>query len=75
MIDHAQAKINLINAALQFTDLVLNVKSQACFVSILDDADLACLKQLKRAAEEYKKTKQPKRIDEGDEFDSLHGTG
>jgi hypothetical protein len=34
------------------------------------------LKQLKRAAAEYKETKQAKRVDEnGDDFDSLHGCG
>jgi hypothetical protein len=68
MVDHAQAKIDFINAAMRVADLVKITPK-------LDDIESACLQQLKRAAEEYKKTKQPKRIDEGDEFDSLHGTG
>ncbi len=71
MIDHAQAKIRLIDAAMRVAD---QVEIKSAFP--LDDAELACLKQLKRAAKEYKETKQAKRVDEnGDEFDSLHKCG
>lgn len=70
MIDHAQAKIRLIDAAIKVAD---QVEIKSAFP--LDDAELACLKQLKRAAADFKETKQPKRIDEGDDFDSLHGCG
>lgn len=71
MKDHAQAKIELINAAIRVAEQV-EVKS----AFPLNDHELAALKQLKRAAEEYKETKQAKRVDEnGDEFDSLHGCG
>ncbi len=71
MKDHAQAKIELINAAIRVAEQV-EVKS----AFPLEDHEQAALKQLKRAAEEYKETKQAKRVDEnGDEFDSLHGCG
>jgi|LakMenEpi03Aug12_release.lakeMendotaPanAssembly.Ray.scaffolds.fasta_scaffold459915_2 hypothetical protein len=71
MKDCAQAKIELINAAIRVADQV-EVKS----AFPLEAHEQAALKQLKRAAEEYKETKQAKRVDEnGDEFDSLHGCG
>jgi hypothetical protein len=71
MKDHAQAKIELINAAIRVAEQV-QVKS----AFPLEAHEQACLKMLKRAVEEYKATKQAKRVDEnGDEFDSLHGCG
>jgi hypothetical protein len=70
MKDHAQATIELINAAIRVADQV-EVKS----AFPLEAHEQACLKLLKRAAAEYKETKQPKRVDEGDDFDSLHGCG
>jgi hypothetical protein len=71
MKDHAQAKINLIKAAIEFAEIV---PLKSAFP--LDDAELAFLKRLKRAVSEYKEAKQSKRVDEnGDEFDSLHGCG
>lgn len=71
MIDHAQAKINLINAAIRIAE---QVEIKAAFP--LEAHEQACLKQLKRAVAEYKETKQAKRVDEnGNEFDSFHGCG
>lgn len=70
MKDHAQAKIELINAAIRVAD---HVEVKTAFP--LEAHEQACLKLLKRAVEEYKETKQPKRVDEGDDFDSLHGCG
>lgn len=71
MKDHAQAKIELINAAIRVAEQV-EVKS----AFPLEAHEQACLKMLKRAVAEYKETKQAKRVDEnGDEFDSLHGCG
>lgn len=71
MIDHAQAKTNLIDAAMRVAD---GTQIKTAFP--LDDAELAGLRQLKRAVAEYRETKQPKRIDESDDkFDSLHGCG
>lgn len=71
MLDHAQAKIELINAAIRVAE---QVEVKAAF--LLEAHEQACLKLLKRAVAEYKETKQAKRVDEnGDEFDSLHGCG
>lgn len=71
MIDHAQAKINLINAAVVAAH---NIEVKLAFP--LDEVEIACLKQLKRAVAEYKETNQAKRVDEsGNEFDSFHGCG
>lgn len=68
MKDHAQAKIELINAALKFAEV--NVKAG----KPLEAHELATFSLLRMAAKEYKETKQAKRVDEnGDEFDSLHG--
>ena len=41
----------------------------------LEAHEQACLKLLKRAVAEYKETKKQNRVDEGDDFDSLHGCG
>lgn len=71
MKDHAQAKIELINAAIRVAE---QVEVKAAFP--LEAHEQACLKLLKRAVAEYKETKQAKRVDEnGDEFDLLHGCG
>jgi hypothetical protein len=71
MKDHAQAKIELINAAIRVAE---QVEVKAAFP--LESHEQASLKLLKRAVAEYKETKQAKRVDEtGDEFDSLHGCG
>lgn len=71
MKDHAQAKIELINAAIRVAD---QVEFKVAFP--LEAHELACLEILKRAVAEYKEMKQAKRVDEnGDEFDSLHGCG
>lgn len=70
MIDHAQAKIELINAAIRVAE---QLEIKAAFP--LEAHEQSCLKLLKRAVDEYKQTKQPKRVDEGDDFDSLHGCG
>lgn len=71
MRDHAQAKIELINAAIRVAE---QVEIKSAFP--LEAREQACLKMLKRAVAEYKETKQAKRVDEnGDEFDSLHGCG
>ena len=70
MKDHAQAKIELINAAIRVAE---QVEVKAAFP--LEAQELACLKMLKRAVDEYKETNQPNRVDEGDDFDSLHGCG
>lgn len=70
MKDHAQAKIELINAAIRVAE---QVEVKAAFP--LEAHELACLKMLKRAVDEYKETNQPNRVDEGDDFDSLHGCG
>jgi hypothetical protein len=70
MKDHAQAKIELINAALRFAEV--NVKAG----KPLDAHQLATFSLLRMAAREFKETKEAKRVDEnGNEFDSLHGTG
>lgn len=70
MKDYAQAKIELINAALKFSEV--NVKAG----KPLESHELATFSLLRIAAREFKETKQSKRVDEnGDEFDSLHGTG
>lgn len=71
MKDHAQAKIDLINAAIRVAE---QVEVKAAFP--LEPHEQACLKQLKRAVAEYKETKQVNRVDENrNDFDSLHGTG
>lgn len=71
MKDHAQAKIELINAAIRVAE---QVEVKVAFP--LEAHEQACLKLLKRAVGDYKETKQAKRVDEnGDEFDSLHGCG
>ena len=70
MIDHAQAKIELINAAIRVAE---QVAIKTAFP--LEAHEQACLKLLKRAVAEYKETKKQNRVDEGDDFDSLHGCG
>ena len=71
MKHHAQAKIELINAAIRVAEQV-EVKS----AFPVEAHEQECLKMLKRAVAEYKETKKAKRVDEnGDEFDSLHGCG
>lgn len=70
MIDHAQAKIELINAAIRVAE---QVEIKNAFP--LEAHEQACLKLLKRAVAEYKETKKQNRVDEGDDFDSLHGCG
>ena len=71
MSDLAQAETELIDAAIKVAE---QVEVKAAFP--LEAHEQACLKMLKRAAAEYKETKQAKRVDEnGDEFDSLHGCG
>ena len=52
MKDHAQAKIELINAAIMVAE---QVEVKAAFP--LEANELACLKTLKRAVSEYKETK------------------
>lgn len=69
MKDHAQAKLDLIHAALKFAEV--NVKAG----KPLEAHELATFSLLRMAAREYKETKQPKRVDEGDDCDSLHGCG
>jgi hypothetical protein len=66
MIDHAQAKIRLIDAAMRVAD---QVEIKSAFP--LGDAELACLKQLKRAVADFKETKQP--VSPHDTDDSFHG--
>jgi hypothetical protein len=71
MKDHAQTKIELINAAIKVAE---QVEIKSAFP--LEPHEQACLRQLKRAVADYKETKQVKRVDEnGEEFDSFHGTG
>lgn len=70
MIDHAQAKIELINAAIRVAE---QVAIKTAFP--LEAHEQGCLKLLKRAVAEYKETMKPNRVDEGDDFDSLHGCG
>jgi hypothetical protein len=71
MTDHAQAKIELIGAAINAAEQ-MNVKAG----KPLDAHELAAFSLLRIAARQYKETKQPKRIDEADgEFDDLHGCG
>lgn len=71
MIDHAQATIQLIGAAVNAAEQ-MNVKAG----KTLEPHELAAFSLLRIAARQYKETKQPKRIDEtDDEFDSLHGCG
>lgn len=68
MKDHAQAKIELIDAALKFSEV--DVKAGKPFEAY----ELATFSLLRMAARQYKKTSKPKRVDEaGEEFDSLHG--
>lgn len=70
MKDHAQAKIELINAALKFAQV--NVKAG----KPLEAHELATFSLLRIAAREFKETKEAKRVDEnGDDFDPLHGCG
>jgi hypothetical protein len=69
--DHAQAKIELMNAAIRVAE---QVEVKAAFP--LEAHEQACLQMLKRAVAKFKETKKAKRVDEnGDEFDSLHGCG
>jgi len=69
--DHAQAKIELIGAALNAAEQ-MNVKAG----KTLEPHELAAFSLLRIAAKQYKETKEAKRVDEnGDEFDSLHGCG
>lgn len=71
MLDHAQAKIELINAAIAVAE---NVAIKTAFPMELHEARR--LQALKNAVAAYKETKHAKRVDEnGDEFDSLHGCG
>lgn len=71
MKDHAQAKTELINAAIAVAE---NVAIKTAFPMELHEARR--LQALKNAVAVYKETKQAKRVDEnGDEFDSLHGCG
>jgi len=70
MKDHAQATIELINAAIAVAE---NVPVKTAFPLELHEARR--LLALKNAVDEYKQTKKPKRVDDGDEFDSLHGCG
>lgn len=68
MKDHAQAKIELIHAALKFSEV--NVKAGMP----LEAHELATFSLLRMAARAFKETKEAKRVDENDgEFDSLHG--
>jgi len=69
MKDHAQAKIDLIHAALKFSEV--NVRAG----KPLEAHELATFSLLRMAAKEFKETNQAKRVDEGDDFDSLHGCG
>lgn len=69
MIDHAQAKIQLIHAALKVAEV--NVKAG----KTLEAHELATFSLLRMAAKEFKETKQANRVYEGDDFDSLHGCG
>lgn len=72
MIDHAQAKINLINAAVAMAE---NVTQENALLTMNQHARIY-FERIRKAVAEYKETKQPKRIDEtDDEFDSLHGCG
>lgn len=72
MIDHAQAKIRLIDAAVRVAEQV-EIKSTAF---TLTESEAACLRLLKRAVDDFKETKQPKRdSSNGDDFDSFHGCG
>jgi hypothetical protein len=64
MKDHAQAKIELINAAVAVAE---NVAIKTAFPLEMHEARR--LQALKNAVAEYKKTKEAKRVDEnGDEF-------
>jgi len=68
MVDHAQATIRLINAAIKVAEQV-SIK----LVFPLDDSEISCLRQLKRAVSDFKETKQPKRPESnGDGFDLFH---
>jgi len=71
MIDHAQAKINLINAAIEMAD---QITPENALLTMNQHARIH-FDRVRRAAEAYKETKQHKRVDEGDDFDSLHGCG
>lgn len=72
MKDHAQAKIELINAAIAMAE---QITSENALATMNQHARIH-FERVRRAAEEYKTTKQAKRVDEnGDEFDSLHGCG
>ena len=67
MKDHAQAKIRLIDAAINVAKTVA-IQDELT----LDQLELVCLRQLKRAVDEYAKTKQAKRVDEnGNEWDTF----
>jgi hypothetical protein len=71
MIDHAQAKIRMMDAAVRVAEQVESKLGMP-----LGNAEVACLNQLKRAVLDFKETKQPKRVDgNGDDFDSFHGCG
>lgn len=71
MVDHAQAKIRLIDAAIRVAE---QVEIKTAFP--LEAHEQACLRLLKRAVAEYKETNQPKRdSSNGDDFDSFHGCG
>jgi len=67
MIDHAQAKIRMMDAAIRVAEQV-----DSKFGLPLGNAEVACLNQLKRAVLDFKETKQAKPI--GDD-DSFHGCG
>lgn len=68
MIDHAQAKIMLLDSAAkvadQFSDSDLALVSYHSRLLIMN---------LRKAAADFRSTHQPKRED--DDFDSLHGCG
>ena len=67
MIDHAQAKIRMMDAAIRVAEQVDSKLGLP-----LGNAEVACLNQLKRAVLDFKETKQAKSI--GDD-DSFHGCG
>jgi hypothetical protein len=73
MKDHAQAKIELINAAIKAAD---HIQMKSAFP--LDDIELAYLRNLKKAVQEFKQTKEPNPPDRGDDDDWMdrhHGVG
>lgn len=68
IMDHAQAKIKVFDAAENLCKQIGGTE-----LAQMPPHCARLIVFLKAAMDQYRMTKQPKRVDEGDDFDSLHG--